>query len=108
MALAWMSRRENSDELPPFWKEVGKKEYFNTATNFTSPKRPQSVRGGILADDMGLGKTLAVISLIVTNFKKGKPLVTVDKSTTVQMEKKVSFVLVFLSREYMLSKVVVH
>jgi len=51
------------------------------------------VKGGILADDMGLGKTLSIISLIVTNYRDGKPLIEVDKSTGVQqtvVKKKVS------------------
>lgn len=78
-ALAWMIARENCKDLPPFWKERtvgGRKEYFNTATNYATGTRPKCVLGGILADDMGLGKTLEVISLIVTNFYDGKPLVT--------------------------------
>ena len=33
---------------------------------------------------MGLGKTLSIISLIVTNYRDGKPLIEVDKSTGVQ------------------------
>ncbi|XP_078613180.1 helicase-like transcription factor isoform X2 [Branchiostoma floridae x Branchiostoma japonicum] len=74
-ALAWMARRENSGELPPFWEERAANKFFNSVTNFTSTRRPQSVRGGILADDMGLGKTLVVISLILSNFRDGKPLV---------------------------------
>eukprot|EP00058_Branchiostoma_floridae_P013286 XP_002598774.1 hypothetical protein BRAFLDRAFT_212976 [Branchiostoma floridae] len=73
-ALAWMARRENSGELPPFWEERAANKFFNSVTNFTSTRRPQSVRGGILADDMGLGKTLVVISLILSNFRDGKPL----------------------------------
>ncbi|CAH3028213.1 unnamed protein product, partial [Porites evermanni] len=78
-ALAWMVARENCKELPPFWKErkAGKEiQYFNTATNFATSSRPSCLLGGILADDMGLGKTLEVISLIITNFYNGKPLVT--------------------------------
>ena len=74
-----MIARENCKDLPPFWKErtvSGRKEYFNTATNYATGTRPSCVLGGILADDMGLGKTLEVISLIVTNFYNGKPLVT--------------------------------
>ena len=74
-----MVSRENSKELPPFWKErkAGKDiQYFNIATNFATSTRPSCLLGGILADDMGLGKTLEVISLIVTNFHKEKPLVT--------------------------------
>ena len=74
-----MVARENSKDLPPFWKERkagGEIQYFNTATNYATSSRPKSVLGGILADDMGLGKTLEIISLIVTNFYDGKPLVT--------------------------------
>ena len=76
---------ENSDALPPFWKERGPKDFFNSATNFSATKRPVSVKGGILADDMGLGKTLEIISLILTNFKNGKSLVTIDKSKPVML-----------------------
>ena len=74
-----MIARENSTELPPFWKEkkAGREIlYFNTATNFATSTQPNCMLGGILADDMGLGKTLEIISLIVTNFHNGKPLVT--------------------------------
>lgn len=74
-----MIARENSKDLPPFWKErtiSGRKEYFNTATNYATTTQPSCVLGGVLADDMGLGKTLEVIALIVTNFYNGKPLVT--------------------------------
>ena len=35
---------------------------------------------------MGLGKTLSVISLIVTNYKDGQPLVTIDKESSVQQK----------------------
>ncbi|OWF44406.1 Helicase-like transcription factor [Mizuhopecten yessoensis] len=72
-ALNWMIQRENGSKLPPFWEEK-KGRYFNSVTVFTTDKRPQSVRGGILADDMGLGKTLEMIALIMTNFKDGLPL----------------------------------
>ncbi|EFJ19536.1 hypothetical protein SELMODRAFT_110695 [Selaginella moellendorffii] len=66
-ALAWMVQRENSSALPPFWEKKGTTMYTNTLTNVTSAKRPESLRGGILADDMGLGKTLTVLALIATN-----------------------------------------
>ncbi|XP_009296828.1 helicase-like transcription factor isoform X2 [Danio rerio] len=72
-ALSWMSSRENSNDLPPFWEE-NKGLYFNVLTNFAVKKRPEKVLGGILADDMGLGKTLTTIALIVSNFHNGKPL----------------------------------
>ncbi|XP_074767802.1 helicase-like transcription factor isoform X3 [Athene noctua] len=72
-ALAWMVSRENSNDLPPFWEERSD-FYYNILTNFAEKKRPENVRGGILADDMGLGKTLTTIALILTNFQDGKPL----------------------------------
>lgn len=84
-ALAWMIERENAKDLPPFWKEQtinGRKGYFNSATNFATTTRPSCVLGGVLADDMGLGKTLEVISLIVTNFYNGEPLVTLAERKT--------------------------
>lgn len=89
-----MVARENCKELPPFWKErkAGKEiQYFNTATNFATSSRPSCLLGGILADDMGLGKTLEVISLIITNFYNGKPLVTLaDKKAGTAKSLKVS------------------
>lgn len=92
-ALAWMIARENSKDLPPFWKEQtisGRKGYFNTATNFATTTRPSCVLGGVLADDMGLGKTLEIISLVVTNFYNGKPLVTLaDRKTQIPNVSKV-------------------
>ena len=83
-----MIARENSKELPPFWKEQtinGREGYFNSATNFATTTRPSCVLGGVLADDMGLGKTLEVISLIVTNFYNGKPLVTLADRKTLEI-----------------------
>ncbi|XP_056420818.1 helicase-like transcription factor isoform X2 [Hyla sarda] len=74
-ALAWMASRENSTELPLFWEQRNNL-YYNTLTNFAEKRRPESVRGGILADDMGLGKTLSMIALILTNFHDGQPLPT--------------------------------
>uniref|UniRef100_A0A8D0EXG2 Helicase like transcription factor n=1 Tax=Strix occidentalis caurina TaxID=311401 RepID=A0A8D0EXG2_STROC len=95
-ALAWMVSRENSNDLPPFWEERSN-FYYNILTNFAEEKRPENVRGGILADDMGLGKTLTTIALILTNFQDGKPLpverITNDKfcTTSIQsVEKKYS------------------
>ncbi|XP_066096951.1 helicase-like transcription factor isoform X2 [Saccopteryx bilineata] len=72
-ALAWMTSRENSTELPPFWEQRNDL-YYNTVTNFSEKDRPENVHGGILADDMGLGKTLTAIAVILTNFYDGKPL----------------------------------
>ncbi|XP_051556684.1 helicase-like transcription factor [Myxocyprinus asiaticus] len=72
-ALSWMTSRENSNDLPPFWEQKGGL-YFNILTNFAVKERPEKVLGGILADDMGLGKTLTTIALIVSNFQNGKPL----------------------------------
>ncbi|KAJ4850145.1 hypothetical protein Tsubulata_000625, partial [Turnera subulata] len=58
-ALWWL----RTPELPPFWEERDG-EYVNVLTNFHTGKRPEPLRGGILADDMGLGKTLTLLSLI--------------------------------------------
>lgn len=74
-ALAWMISRENSKELPPFWEQRNDL-YYNTITNFSVKQRPENVHGGILADDMGLGKTLTTITVILTNFADGKPLLS--------------------------------
>uniref|UniRef100_A0A671SZG5 Helicase-like transcription factor n=1 Tax=Sinocyclocheilus anshuiensis TaxID=1608454 RepID=A0A671SZG5_9TELE len=51
--LSWMTSRENSNDLPPFWEEKNVL-YFNVLTNFAVKERPEKVLGGILADDMGL------------------------------------------------------
>uniref|UniRef100_A0A8B9JZI1 Helicase-like transcription factor n=1 Tax=Astyanax mexicanus TaxID=7994 RepID=A0A8B9JZI1_ASTMX len=72
-ALYWMTSRENSSDLPPFWEQRSGL-YFNVLTNFGARESPESVLGGILADDMGLGKTLTTIALILSNFHNGKPL----------------------------------
>lgn len=61
--LWWLLNRENSVELPPFWEEKDG-EFVNVLTNYRTDKRPEPLRGGILADDMGLGKTLTLLSLI--------------------------------------------
>ena len=87
-ALAWMISRENVEELPPFWVEESKNAFKNSLTNFTSHTKPQNFLGGILADDMGVGKTLSIISLIVSNFRGGKPMVVVNKAVSVVMEEK--------------------
>uniref|UniRef100_A0A663MAV4 Helicase like transcription factor n=1 Tax=Athene cunicularia TaxID=194338 RepID=A0A663MAV4_ATHCN len=88
-ALAWMVSRENSNDLPPFWEERSD-FYYNILTNFAEKKRPENIRGGILADDMGLGKTLTTIALILTNFQDGKPLpverITNDKFCTTSIQ----------------------
>ncbi|KAJ4829461.1 hypothetical protein Tsubulata_015716 [Turnera subulata] len=39
-------------------------EYVNVLTNFHTSKRPEPLRGGILAEDMGMGKTQTFLSLI--------------------------------------------
>ncbi|KAK2826488.1 hypothetical protein Q5P01_020702 [Channa striata] len=72
-ALSWMCTRENKSGLPPFWEKRGEL-YYNSLTCFSAKEIPERVCGGILADDMGLGKTLTTIALILTNFRKGKPL----------------------------------
>ncbi|KAJ8759948.1 hypothetical protein K2173_010804 [Erythroxylum novogranatense] len=61
--LWWLVDRETSNRLPPFWEEKNG-EYVNILTNYHTSKRPEPLRGGILADDMGLGKTLSLLSLI--------------------------------------------
>ena len=75
MALKWMTERENTKELPPFWKcvTIGR-DYFNIASRKRLYDKPECVNGGILADDMGLGKTLTTIALILTNHLNGEPM----------------------------------
>lgn len=93
---------ENNNSLPPFWLEKGPKDYFNSVTNHSASKRPSSLKGGILADDMGLGKTLEILSLIVTNFKNGKSLVTVDKTKPIFVEEKACAAIFFLIFDIMI------
>ncbi len=88
---------ENDDTLPPFWEQRGPQDFFNSATNFSAPKKPKSIKGGILADDMGLGKTLQIIALIITNFKNGQNLVTIDKTKPLMLKSEVClFVCLFV------------
>ncbi|GAB2221670.1 hypothetical protein Droror1_Dr00012855 [Drosera rotundifolia] len=74
--LGWLVRRENSDELPPFWEDKDGM-YVNVVTNYQSNMRPEPLRGGIFADDMGMGKTLTLLSLIAFD-KYGVPMCSVD------------------------------
>ncbi|CAJ1915809.1 unnamed protein product [Sphenostylis stenocarpa] len=61
--LAWLVRRENADDMPPFWEENNGK-FVNSLTAYQTDTRPEPLRGGIFADEMGLGKTLTLLSLI--------------------------------------------
>lgn len=73
-ALAWLFRRENSEDLPPFWEEK-EGNFVNVLTNYQTNTRPEPLRGGIFADCMGLGKTLTLLSLIAFDkmqMKSGK------------------------------------
>jgi len=69
-----MMTRENNNDLAPFWTQVNKSTWFNKGTNWSTDRKPNSPKGGILADDMGLGKTLTVITLIMANHLNGKPM----------------------------------
>ncbi|XP_074379058.1 putative SWI/SNF-related matrix-associated actin-dependent regulator of chromatin subfamily A member 3-like 1 isoform X2 [Apium graveolens] len=62
--LAWLVKRENSGELPPFWMEKSGGTFYYEITNYETNVRPQPLHGGIFADDMGMGKTLTLLSLI--------------------------------------------
>ncbi|KAI4363969.1 hypothetical protein MLD38_020118 [Melastoma candidum] len=64
--LGWLVRREQLEDLPPFWKKSEERRggYVNELTNYWTDSRPEPLRGGIFADDMGLGKTLTLIALI--------------------------------------------
>ncbi|KAL0910698.1 hypothetical protein M5K25_018779 [Dendrobium thyrsiflorum] len=64
--LGWLVCRENSQDLPLFWKEKNG-GFLNVLTNHLTNDRPEPLRGGIFADDMGLGKTLTLLSLIASN-----------------------------------------
>lgn len=44
-ALHWMIKRENGDQLPPFWENKNG-QYFNSVTIFTTKTKPRSVCGG--------------------------------------------------------------
>ena len=73
MALSWMTKRENNENMAPFWSRTAG-GYFNQATLVSQAEKPLPMKGGILADDMGLGKTLVAISLILGNHIGGKPM----------------------------------
>lgn len=62
--LAWMVKRENSGELPPFWVEKSGGSFYFEISNMETNERPTPLHGGIFADDMGMGKTLTLLSLI--------------------------------------------
>lgn len=64
--MGWLVHRENSQDLPLFWKEKNG-AFLNVLTNHQTNERPEPLRGGIFADDMGLGKTLTLLSLIASN-----------------------------------------
>ena len=74
MALNWMIKRENSEEMAPFWQQTGSQCFYNRATLKYRNDKPMCMKGGILADDMGLGKTLVTIALILSNHLGGKPM----------------------------------
>ncbi|XP_020592871.1 putative SWI/SNF-related matrix-associated actin-dependent regulator of chromatin subfamily A member 3-like 1 [Phalaenopsis equestris] len=63
--LGWLVHRENSKDLPLFWKEKNG-GFLNVLTNHLTNERPEPLRGGMFADDMGLGKTLTLLSLIAS------------------------------------------
>ncbi|KAL6841779.1 hypothetical protein ACP4OV_028291 [Aristida adscensionis] len=63
-ALGWLVHREESSDLPPFWKEAEDGGFENVLTYQKTNERPPPLRGGIFADDMGLGKTLTLLALI--------------------------------------------
>lgn len=81
--LWWLVQQENAHELPPFWEE---KEgvFVNALTNYSTDKRPDPIRGGILADDMGLGKTLTLLSLI--SFDKSESFIPVVNAKVVECD----------------------
>lgn len=59
--ISWLVHNEVSSDLPGWYtkeEKNGKTRYRCMVTHHSSRKKPQPVRGSILADDMGLGKTL--------------------------------------------------
>lgn len=41
-----MYRRENDNELPPFWEKGKNRRYVNTLTNTVTAEKPDPIRGG--------------------------------------------------------------
>ncbi|KAI0498647.1 hypothetical protein KFK09_019537 [Dendrobium nobile] len=64
--LGWLVHRENSQDLPLFWKEKNG-AFLNVLTNHLTNDRPEPLKGGIFDDDMGLGENLTLLSLIASN-----------------------------------------
>lgn len=52
-ALHWMIKRENGDQLPPFWENKNG-QYFNSVTIFTTKTKPRSVCGGTVMSPQGV------------------------------------------------------
>ncbi|PKU75433.1 Putative SWI/SNF-related matrix-associated actin-dependent regulator of chromatin subfamily A member 3-like 1 [Dendrobium catenatum] len=64
--LGWLVHRENSQDLPLFWKEKNG-AFLKVLRNHLTNDRLEPLKGGIFGDDMGLGKTLTLLSLIASN-----------------------------------------
>jgi SNF2 family DNA or RNA helicase len=71
--IRWLLHQETTENAPSFWSQVAlgtNKDRLWWRCKITGQfqkRRPNPIRGSILADDMGLGKTLQVIALILSN-----------------------------------------
>ncbi|KAL9678372.1 hypothetical protein QQ045_016216 [Rhodiola kirilowii] len=93
--LRWMIDREEwpdsddgSDQLPPFWEEKDGL-YRADLCYLMKVKRPEMIRGGILADESGMGKTLTLLSLIAYTIQHSRTNTCVSEQHVKKKQKKV-------------------
>ncbi|KAL1386563.1 SNF2 family helicase/ATPase-like protein [Phyllosticta capitalensis] len=71
-ALHFMTSRERAENDNGLWKLSAGSKWYNIITGIDYKRKPEPVRGGILADMMGLGKTLEILSLIAATKQEAR------------------------------------